>query len=676
MFDAEDHEHDYSVLVKYSVQPTCKANGEAIYKCSKCDKTNTVVVAASAEYHNFVKINDIVNATETTTGIAVYQCSICGEVETRTTPVLECNHNEENPEKADSLFNVTKHQEATCKAAGETRYTCSKCGKEIVKILPMLEHESNVAEGRGSIITDAVKCVSDGSEEVTCKYCGDKFIRPISAHRYEVVKEIPATCTEPTKVVSKCKDCGIEKTEVKVVNRVKSEPLGHNFAETDEVSVTCTTDGRIAKVCLRCGYTEKVEKIAEGHKPNASGKKYYAVKYDEDGKIVKLQDNNGDIEITNYKPGMKSCEYAIAEYFTCGNPEHATTDKEVVTVVAEKQAHSIDTTKPVVRGIFLCDDKGEITINRDSENKVAGLKNAKVDCTHAEAEVFTCKTCGDLEYRIVTEKTSHVEVAGSERRVNPTCTDAGYTFYTCSICKAEVKDTEIAKLGHSFAIKEANCTEDAKLYCSICNKTATVTKDGSNYKVSPDGAYTLEGADKYVNELTDAQKETVIKKKSEGGHDFTGISVTTVDGVKGKYCTKCQKFVPLVKVETAPANTAASDLLGKSLAELKNENINVDISNGVITGTLGKVENFVAFNEADVNEQSGYYLVLYFADAINNSTGTVKVTAPKGTVDITNDGLFILFMGKDEIVKDKSITINSGDKAPITLKLDLTAKTV
>ena len=471
----------------------------------------------------------------------------------------------------------------------------------------MLEHESLTAEGKGAIIADAVKCVSDGSEEVECRYCHNTFVRPISAHKYEVTKEIAATCTEAAQVVSKCKNCGVEKTEVKIVNRAESQPLGHDLVDRQEIPATCTTDGRIARVCTRCTYTEKKVDPATGHKvKTGTTVKYYAAKYDEDGEIIKLKydaskeeyvkaTSDSDAKVIAYSTGMTSCEYAIAECFECENEgttvNGATTYKEIKTIVAEKQAHSIDTTKTVTTGIFLCDDKGNITINRDSSGKVVGL-NASVDCTHAEAQVFTCKTCQKTQSKIVTPKTEHVKVTGSERRVNPTCTVAGYTLYTCSICKAEVRDTEIAKLGHNFAIEEANCTENAKIYCTRCDEK--VVFNGTTTLPST----SLAGIQDYYNSLDTAQKNK-LAQTATGGHDFTGITATTVNGQRGMYCNVCNEFVPIDETlpnsqpsynETLDADNTTDSKEKAVIGRMKN--VTIEQSGNEISVVATSVENF------------------------------------------------------------------------------------
>ena len=50
--------------------------------------------------------------------------------------------------------------------------------------------------------------------------------------------------------------------------------------------------------------------------------------------------------------------------------------------------------------------------------------------------------------------------------VAPTCTEAGYTTHTCSICGYTHNDTTVAAAGHKYSA--ATCTAKAK--CSVCNE--------------------------------------------------------------------------------------------------------------------------------------------------------------------------------------------------------------
>ncbi len=519
-------------------------------------------------------------------GISVYTCTICGETDTRTTPAIECDHDEE-------YLTLYYTQEATCTATGKKVYICSKCNKEITEILPMVDHVSDTAEGKGFITAGAVKCVSDGAEEVVCKNCGQTFTRPISAHNYKQVNEIPATCTEAKQLVYKCEDCGAEKTES------DGEALGHSFNTTIEKAATCVDDGRSTKVCSVCSYTEKKVIPATGHKETSV--EYYYVTIDKNGEIVK------GTQITNYKSGMTSCTSAIAKYAVCGNDNCNLKNKEMVTIIAEKRAHSVDTTKSVVTGIFACDDNGNLIINHDSNGKVIALTDATVDCTHAKAQVFTCATCGTEQYTIITPKTEHTKIAGTEGRVAPTCTTDGYTTYSCSTCKKTIKDTVLPALGHDYVYVAETCTDDAKVECTRCKNeltyNGTKNADNTTYNLVCAAAYETGNTTIEYNAKAKGNKYTLSKAT---GHNFNGSNTKLVDGLTYKHCNTCGKDVVVsLEFEEEPVKaTAPSDKLSTDpVVKAKEEKVNSRMEKVTITrdGNVVTIKQNKAFVDGDIS---------------------------------------------------------------------------
>lgn len=611
----EDHVHDYTEFVEYTVQPTCQAKGEAIYKCSKCDETKTVEVDASEEYHNYVETEVVKPAGLNQMGISVYTCTICGDTDTRTTPAKECKHEEKY---LTPYYTVP----ATCTKEGREVYTCSNCNKEVTKVLPKKEHISDTAEGKGYITVGAIKCTSDGAEEVKCKNCGETFTRPISAHEYETVEEIAATCTEPTKVVSKCKNCGETKTEVKVVDGVKAEALGHSFDTVIVKKPTCVTTGLSTKVCNVCSYTEKETLDALGHK-RPDTVEYVAI--DENGKVMK-DSNNNEIIIANYQSGMTSCKYAIAERYTCGNKvptaDHGACnlgEKKIITKIADKRAHSIDATQPITTGIFECDDDGKLIINHNNDGKVVALTNATVDCTHARAQVFTCATCGTEQYNILEASTKHTKIAGTEGLVAPTCTTDGYTTYSCSSCHKTVKDQTLKELGHDYVYVPATCTEAGKVECTRCKGTVTT---GTEFTKVLEAAYAKD-------------KNSVIKNpngtyavKPAGTHDFTNSATKVVNGLTYAHCNNCDKDIEILPIKSVAKLTLAE---GKANPLPNDEQIPFASNMEKITNVTFSGNTITVTASADLEQYTGGPGNLtHFALVLDLGTNKANVDAVKG----------------------------------------------
>lgn len=622
--------------------------------------------------------------------MSIYQCTICGETETRTTPATGCNHDKEG----DLVLYYT--EPASCTETGKKVYTCNTCKQEVVEIIPMKEHVSDTPEGKGFITVGAVKCVSDGAEQVECNVCHQTFTRPISAHKYETSKEIPATCTEPAKVVSKCKDCGVEKTEVKVAaDGTKSEPNGHDFTKIEEKAATCLEDGVLAKVCKVCGYKEKEAIPALGHADEDAA--YYYVTFDKDGKV------ETKTPISDYKPGMTSCQYAIARIFTCENEKDENGKaKEIVTVIADKKAHSIDTTKAVVTGIFECNDEGVITNFNVVNGKVTGLTNAVVDCEHAEAQVFTCKTCGLRQYNIVTPKKAHTKIATSEVVAQePTCDVEGYTTYSCSTCHKTIKGSVLPKLTHAFVYNAASCKDetDAIIKCTNCAKTFTeedikglATKKAADDAKEKEEEKTMTATEKeqfniitkLLNEAKVSTTDLTTFTYEKWAHNFDNSSSKVENGLTYKHCNKCNKdIVVSLSIQSTPPEVSHQGETQDSKEKEVNERmgkVTITRKNNVVTITQNE-----KFANADKEHDNCIAIILDLGinaqnvDVVSCSAGTYTIeegdrTCAKDWTSNANENQFIVWLAPSDF-DDGSIDITFKDKSgkveyPITITFE------
>ena len=79
-------------------------------------------------------------------------------------------------------------------------------------------------------------------------------------------------------------------------------------------------------------------------------------------------------------------------------------------------------------------------------------------CTEKGYTTYTCTACSDTYTDSETEATGHSYEAAVTA---PTCTEAGYTTHTCSVCGDTYKDTETEATGHSYeaVVTDPTCTE-------------------------------------------------------------------------------------------------------------------------------------------------------------------------------------------------------------------------
>ena len=95
-------------------------------------------------------------------------------------------------------------------------------------------------------------------------------------------------------------------------------------------------------------------------------------------------------------------------------------------------------------------------------------------------DVITGKTQDDIykNFKIYVPKSSHTHTAASSTTVTaPTCTAAGYTTYTCTMCKATYTGAQTAALGHTYTsvVTPPTCTAEGYTTqtCTRCNTVTT-----------------------------------------------------------------------------------------------------------------------------------------------------------------------------------------------------------
>ena len=62
--------------------------------------------------------------------------------------------------------------------------------------------------------------------------------------------------------------------------------------------------------------------------------------------------------------------------------------------------------------------------------------------------MYLCEACGDYYFADYTEKAKHTFT--TEKTVEPTCTEEGYTVYICTVCNVTYHGDATAALGHKY----------------------------------------------------------------------------------------------------------------------------------------------------------------------------------------------------------------------------------
>ena len=290
-------------------------------------------------------------------------------------------------------------------------------------------------------ITKAPTCNEEGVKTFTCS-CGDKYTEVIEkvSHTVQAIPAVAPTCTASGLTAGKkCSKCGA------VLEAQKTVPAtGHKF--DDDNDATCNNSGCdfVREVECRHSNTEVLAEVA----PTCT--------------------------TTGLTAGerCKDCQEIIIKQETIPALGHS---YESVVTAPTCTDGGYTTYTCSCGDSYVADESSALG---HSEEIIAAVAPT---CTEAGlTEGKKCSVCG-----VVTVEQEIVPALGHSYEsvvTAPTCTDGGYTTYTCSCGDSYVAD-EIPALGHTeetVAGKDATCTEagltDGKR-CSVCGETLVAQEE-------------------------------------------------------------------------------------------------------------------------------------------------------------------------------------------------------
>ena len=393
----------------------------------------------------------------------------------------------------------------TCTAEGYTTYTCS-CGDTYTA-----DKVAALGHTYTSVVT-APTCTAEGYTTYTCS-CGDTYTADkveAPGHTYTSVVTAP-TCTAEGYTTYTCSACGDSYTADKV------EALSHTYTSV-VTAPTCTAEGYTTYTCSACGDSYTADKVAAlGHtfidSKCACGAEYVAP---EGEWTLTTTLKNGDLVLIGapaYGKLLSAEKVNATSYYNKGVDYSAddfsnVTDAEifVVTVNADGTYTFTSLTGDIIalaasysslnatgeHKSWALTDRGDGTflMKNTGRNLYLEWYNSKGNwstysagntaeyylsfyvksvptgeghvhnhissvtaptCTEAGYTTYTCE-CGD-SYKVDGEAaTGHAHVPTVTA---PTCTAEGYTTYTCA-CGDSYTTDKVAALGHTFV--EGSCT--------------------------------------------------------------------------------------------------------------------------------------------------------------------------------------------------------------------------
>ncbi len=490
-------EHTHTLTHVAAVAATCAAAGNIEYwvcdqgadACGKyfSDANGTTeitqaetVVAIDPTAHNYgdwAVTTAAVTATCTTAGATAVETRVCANDATHTETrggetVAALGHNYESVVTA-----------PTCTEQGYTTYTCSRCGDSYVaNYVDALGHTAAAAVQENVV---AATCTAAGSydEVVYCSVCGAEISREAKTiaalgHDFSVfVETVAPTCTEGGYTTYKCSRC--DATE----NRDATDATGHTAAaavQENVVAATCTADGSYDEVvyCSVCGaeLSREAKTItALGHDmgewQDAGG--YVAPTCTEDGT------NGGQIRYcsrcdyfeTQGGETIPALGHVEGDPVTENNVDPSCTEAGSYDTVVYCTRCGAELSRETTTVDALGHDLGDWTEYEEA---------VEATCTEAGKTAVERQYCSRCDFynerggEVIDALDHNYEAVVTD----PTCTEDGYTTYTCSRCGDSYVANYVDALGHDFVLKEhQDATEDEDGYdyyeCSRCDETKT-----------------------------------------------------------------------------------------------------------------------------------------------------------------------------------------------------------
>ena len=586
--EATGHSWDEGTVTKHS---TCTETGVKTYTCAVCSATKTEEIEKIA--HTEIEIPAVAAGCETTGLTAGKKCSVCGKITVEQQSVGALGHTE-------GQIVVENNLAPTCENAGsyDNVVYCSVCGEELSR-----ETVTVNALGHTEVIDQAKAptCTESGlTEGLHCSVCGSVIIPQEQVdslgHRYSWEITISATCTTDGVKTFTCV-CG-DSYQEKVValghinldgncvcDRDGCEYAMHHLVDVEAKQSTCIEKGYSAhQACEICSYTQgKVETALAAHAYEATeevvptcfstGSITYTCSVCEDAytSILDMVDHTEDTPVReNVVPATctKEGSYDSVVYCAvCKTELHSETKTLQIVAHTEGQIVVENNIDPTCENAGSYDSVIYCTVCNKQLHRITTIVDALGhDAVSHEAKAPTCteigwdayETCKHCDYTTYAEKPA-LNHSYNAAVTNPTCTTAGYTTYTCSVCGDTYKDDEVAALGHTAGEVvvennvDATCTEDGSydnvVYCTVCDdeisrNTVTVDALGHDYEAvvtaptCTTAGYTTYTCSVCGDSYTD---DEVIAT----GHSFTNYisnedATCTADGTETATCDNCE----------------------------------------------------------------------------------------------------------------------------------------
>ena len=426
------------------------------------------------------------NPTTSATGTLTGTCSKCSGTTTVTLPKLNTT---------DYTYKVTK--EATCTAAGTGRYTwkTTTYGSFYFDVTIAAKGHSYTSK------VTAPTCTEQGYTTYTCA-CGHSYkdnYTSATGHSYSYkATKAPTTSTTGT-LTGTCSKCSGTTT----VTLPKLNTTDYTYKVTKEATCTVAGTGRYTWKTTTYGtFTFDVTIAAKGHSYTS---KVTAPTCTEQGYTTYTCACGH-----SYKDNYTSATGHSYSYKATKNPTTSATG--TLTGTCSK-----------------CSGTTTVTLPKLNTTDYTYKVTKEATCTAAGTGRYTWKTTtyGSFYFDVSIAAKGH---SYTSKVTAPTCTEQGYTTYTCA-CGHSYKDNYTSATGHSYSYKATknpttSATGTLTGTCSKCSGTTTVTLPKLNttdytYKVTKEATCTAAGTGRYTWKTTTYGTFTFDVTIAAKGHSYT-----------------------------------------------------------------------------------------------------------------------------------------------------------
>lgn len=508
---------------------TCQKEGTQTAYCSfGCGETDTVVAENSKLPHRYAEPRWSWAGADAT---ALFTCENCGEIAVFS---------------GEAVTVTTQGAGATCVREGTLSYTASvTVGREYTaqkqETFPAAGHSYTVyrggvavgiyrqgryydEEGNELFPTDGTTlyAIERGIIRISCENCeegGREYALPVSYTEeipegagYEWTEITRPTCTRAGEATYRF---AFAPTGELYEGQVRAEKLPHEEGlpvRENEREATCTKEGSYdeAIYCKNCDLLlSSVSKVIE-----------------------KTSHTAGEAEISEMAPTCRNEGYR-EEVIRCTVCRQVIkTDKQTIPVVDHVFEHYTSnhdgTCLKDGTETSSCQFNCGATNTRTEENsKTAHDYQSTViepTCTEEGYTKYTCSVCGDS---YTGERTAAKEHDYRAAVIEPTCAEEGYTQYTCSVCGDTYAGERTAAKGHDYRAKviEPTCTEEGytEYICSACGDSY---RDAKTQKV--DHTYGADGRCEVCGKKAEKPASQGLRISIQGDHCVvTGLGSCT-----------------------------------------------------------------------------------------------------------------------------------------------------